>query len=110
MIDKKEYQKQYYQKNRQRLLEYHKDYYKRYGSNYRKKDITKSTFSREKLYSVWNNETDEVVIIDGNANECAAAMGISINSFYPLVSRCIKGECKKWTFKKMRVREIENVG
>ena len=98
MTDKKEYQKQYYQKNRQRILDYHKEYNKRYG--YRKKDRTESTFGREKLYSVWNNETDEVVIIDGNANECSKAMGISINSFYTLVTRCLKGELKKWTFTK----------
>lgn len=41
---------------------------------------------REK-YTVYNNYTDELVIIDGVAEECAAAMRITVGSFYCAITR-----------------------
>lgn len=41
---------------------------------------------REK-YTVYNNYTDELVIVDGVAEECAAAMRITVGSFYCAVAR-----------------------
>ena len=49
-----------------------------------------------KKYTVYNNETDFPVIIDGTFRECAAAMGISPSSFHKTLNRCKNGECQKW--------------
>lgn len=48
------------------------------------------------VYTVYNNRTDEVVIVDGTAEQAAKAMGISINSFYGYVKRVREGEINKW--------------
>lgn len=48
-------------------------------------------------YSVYENKTDRPVIIDGTADECAAALKRSRNSFYCLVNRVAKGRIKKYT-------------
>lgn len=41
-------------------------------------------------YSVWNNKTDDIVIIDGTAEECAKAMGVTTKSFFTIVSKTKK--------------------
>jgi hypothetical protein len=51
------------------------------------------------VYSVWNNETDELIIVDGEARECAKAMGLAFSSFYSAVSKARSGKVKKWTIK-----------
>lgn len=49
------------------------------------------------VYSVWDNRTDELIILDGEAPACAKAMGISFKSFYSTMNRVKHGEIKKWT-------------
>jgi len=51
------------------------------------------------VYSVWDNRTDELVILDGEAKDCAKAMNLSISSFYSIVTKVKKGIVKKWTIK-----------
>lgn len=48
------------------------------------------------LYTVYRNDTDELVILDGNAVECARAMGVSEKSFYSMVTRARSGRIKRW--------------
>ena len=50
-------------------------------------------------YTVWNNKTDEVVIVDGTARECAKAMGITLETFYCAVTNARNRKVKKWTIK-----------
>jgi hypothetical protein len=51
----------------------------------------------KKVYSVWNNKTDELVILDGTAEECIKAIGwASRASFYSHISRAKSGEIRKW--------------
>lgn len=47
-------------------------------------------------YSVWNNKTDDIVIVDGTAEETAKAMGVTMKSFYTIVSRSKKGILEKY--------------
>ena len=49
-----------------------------------------------KLYTIYKNKTDELVILDGTAKECADAMGIKFSSFYPIVRRSKMGVLRKW--------------
>lgn len=103
----KAYQKAYYQAHRKQINEYHNRWYQKnkHIYKYQRKDSTSSTYNKQVLYSVWNNFTDEVVIIDGNYIECANAMGISVNSFYSVVSRAKHGKSKKWTIEKKVLKE-----
>lgn len=106
----REYQKSYYRKNKERILRYHKEWYEKNRELYnskRNKDSTNPHYQNKVLYSVWNNFTDDVIIIDGTARECAAVMGIKECSFYSLVTRCMQGKCHKWTFKKRKIKSAE---
>ena len=47
-------------------------------------------------YSVYENKTDRPIIIDGTADQCAAVLHRSRNSFYCLVNRVRKGRVKKY--------------
>ena len=47
-------------------------------------------------YTVYRNGTDELVIQDGTAEECARAMGITVPSFYSAYSRSKSGAVKRW--------------
>lgn len=49
------------------------------------------------MYSVYRNKTDTPIIIDGTAKECAAAMGVTLQSFYRTVSRQKKGRSQRVT-------------
>lgn len=51
------------------------------------------------VYSIWNNKTDELVILDGTAKECAKAMGMSDSCFRSTLSKVSNGTVKKWTVK-----------
>ena len=98
--DRKEYMKKY-----------HHEWYlqmKRLGK-IKKRDKSASTFRNHHLYSVRNNKTDDVVIIDGNWKECCKAMGISEKSFYTLVSKAKSGKSKKWTIVVRKIEEEERV-
>lgn len=49
------------------------------------------------MYSVYDNKTDFPIVIDGTAEDCAAALKRSLNSFYCMVSRVFKGKNKRYT-------------
>lgn len=49
------------------------------------------------VYTVWNNRTDELVICDGTAPECAKAMGIKVGSFFSIITGTKNGRYSKWT-------------
>lgn len=61
----------------------------------------------ERLYTIYNNETDMPVIIDGTAKECANAMGLKMSSFYPTVRRSKMGVLKKWYIELMPIQEVK---
>lgn len=42
-------------------------------------------------YTVWNNKTDELVILDGTSKECAEAMGVTLDTFYSYLCKSKKG-------------------
>lgn len=48
------------------------------------------------VYSVYDAKTTLPIIIDGTAQECARAMGVSPNTFYSSLYRFRRGELKRW--------------
>lgn len=48
-------------------------------------------------YTVYDNKTDFPIIVGGSAQECAKAMGITLQSFFNAVDRSRKGLNKRWT-------------
>lgn len=48
------------------------------------------------LCTVYDNRTDELVILDGTAEQCARAMGVTVGSFYSAVTRAKTGKIKRW--------------
>lgn len=44
-----------------------------------------------KRYSVYETDGDRPFMIWGSAQECAAALGVSLNSFYTYVTRAHRG-------------------
>lgn len=52
------------------------------------------------VYTVYDNRTDFPVIVDGNAHECAKAMGLTLGSFYSTVVRAKNGSVKRWAIEK----------
>lgn len=58
------------------------------------------------LYTVYNNKTDEVVIVCGTAKECAERMGICEASFFSTFCRVNKGFKTRWHI--MRADRDEN--
>ncbi len=58
------------------------------------------------LYTVYDNRTDLPVIIDGEATDAAEAMGLTLGSFYSVVSRADKPNAiKRWTVYKRFIDE-----
>lgn len=49
------------------------------------------------LYTVYDNRTDEPVIIDGEARQCAEVMKLKLPSFYCAVTRARNMSIKRWT-------------
>lgn len=49
------------------------------------------------LYSVWDNLTDRLIILDGTGKECAAKMHMQYDSFKKIAS---KGDTPKWHVEK----------
>lgn len=47
-------------------------------------------------YSVYNRKTDQPIYIYGTAQQCAAAMGVTVHSFYTARTRSQKGQNKKY--------------
>ena len=48
---------------------------------------------------------NELVILDGTAEECAEAMGMGESCFRSTLSKVSKGIIKKWTIEKRRIRK-----
>lgn len=48
------------------------------------------------VYSVWDNRTDELVILDGSAQVCANRLQITLNAFYALCYRARRGLFGRW--------------
>ena len=57
-------------------------------------------------YTIWDNKTDELVILDGSGRECAEAMGMSYATFRSILTKVRQGKDKKWTIKQRRKRRI----
>ena len=58
------------------------------------------------LYSVWRNRDDKLLILDGNAEECAQVMGMTdVQSFYHLL--CMKKGRPKYTITRILAEEAE---
>ena len=48
------------------------------------------------FYTIYDKNDD--IVCSGNSDQCAAALGCkSVDSFYCLVSRCLRGTEKKYT-------------
>ena len=121
MYDTKKYAKTYRQKHKEEIKAYAKAYQQEHKEEikackkawweknkhyykYQRKDSNDRTYNKHFLFSVWNNITDEVVVIDGNYIECSKAMGVSVKSFYTLVSKACRGKMKKWMIEKREIK------
>lgn len=51
---------------------------------------------KKKLYSVYDAQNDDVIVIDATAKKCAEILGIKHNSFRIAALRSRKGQLKKW--------------
>ena len=58
------------------------------------------------LYSVWRNSDDELLILDGTAEECAAKLGINKNSFWRLAGSTDSNYGNAYTITKIKTRDI----
>ena len=58
------------------------------------------------LYSVWRNSDDRLMILDGTASQCAAALNIREDSFRRLVSGKIENVGAAYTITKVRARDV----
>lgn len=59
-----------------------------------------------KLYTVYNNNTDELVIVDGTPDECAKAMGIKRRCFYSVLNHVKTGHTAKWNIEARTIPEL----
>ena len=46
-------------------------------------------------YTVYREANDTIAAF-GTAAECAKTLGMTRNTFYSTVTRCVAGKCKKW--------------
>lgn len=61
-------------------------------------------------YSVWDNHTEKLIIIDGTGPECAEAMGISYTgSFLPYLTRIKKGRPCRWTIERVFTDQMDKL-
>ena len=58
-----------------------------------------------KVYSIWDNKTDELLILDGDASACAARMGLTLGSFGTWVTRMRRRADARYTIETRRVQE-----
>lgn len=54
------------------------------------------------LYTVYDNRTDELIILDGTPEECARALGTTLNGWWTTLSRVRSGIRKKWHIEQRR--------
>lgn len=57
-------------------------------------------------YTLWDNLTDEI-IASGNAEECAKAMGMSVNTFRGTVSKITHKKIDKYSVIKQNIKKEE---
>lgn len=60
------------------------------------------------MYSIYDNRTDFPLVIDATAEECAATLKRSVNSFYCLVNRVRKGKNKRYTIMRRHIDEEDS--
>lgn len=48
------------------------------------------------FYTVYDNRTDELIILDGTAEQCASMLGIAVSSFRTDVTKFRQGILQKW--------------
>lgn len=58
------------------------------------------------FYTVYNNRTDKLVCLDATAEEAAQAMGVTLKTFRPLVTRTLRGEKNEWHIEKTDKKEV----
>lgn len=59
------------------------------------------------VYTIYDNRTDTPIIVDGEAEACIEALGISSKTFRSLVCRSLAGINKRWTVIKTRKDELD---
>ena len=52
-------------------------------------------------YTVYDNKTDELVILDGTSKECAEAMGVTLGTFHSYLCKSKQGIIR-WTITENR--------
>jgi hypothetical protein len=98
--ERQEYFRVYYREHKEHINELGRRWYqlnKEYSKKKRRENYNRKNKPSQALYSVWNNDTDELIILDGTARQCADAMGISFKSFHSTRTRLKQGKLKKWT-------------
>ena len=75
----------------------------------RKKNLTGEKIPYRKRYSVYHRKNDVPLILYATAAECAAAMGIRLDSFYRHMVRERQGKVRlrKWAVYEDETDEIE---
>lgn len=58
------------------------------------------------LYSIWRNSDDRLLVLDGTAKQCCHILGITMHTFYGLVSRNASGE-GKYTVRKIKASDAK---
>jgi hypothetical protein len=106
MLNQKEYYREYRIKNRERINEVNRIWRDK-NKQYINKDKTARTYWKSVFYTVWNNYTDEIVIVDGTAEECCKVMGIARASFNAIVTRTKQGKYKKWFIETRKIEKGE---
>lgn len=64
----------------------------------------------KRVYSVWDAETDELIILDADAAACAARLGVSTKTFIVYVSRHNNGTDRRFVIESRLTREYEDKG
>lgn len=90
------------------MTEQQLEYFRKYRERRKTHPRDSRTFNKRVLFTVWNNKTDELIILDGTTSECAKAMGIAEKTFASIVCRSKQGKLKKWSFEKILIREMND--
>ena len=57
------------------------------------------------LYSIWRNSDDQLLILDGTAEECCKFLGIQKNTFYRYAA--VSNEHTTYTIRRIKRTEAE---
>ena len=63
----------------------------------------------EVRYSVWDNRNDQLVLLDGTAEKCADAMGVTVSSFRTIATKCKQGDERRWHVETNRKENFKTV-